>query len=29
MADFFWFSDEQLARLEPLLPDQWQGSEVG
>lgn len=25
MADFFWFSDEQWARIEPLLPQDTRG----
>ena len=25
MADFFWFSDEQWARIEPLLPNDIRG----
>lgn len=25
MADFFWFSDEQCARIEPLLPQDTGG----
>ncbi len=25
MADFFWFSDEQWARIEPLLPKDRRG----
>ena len=25
MADFFWFSDEQWARIEPLLPTDTRG----
>lgn len=27
MADFFWFSDEQWARIEPLLPTDTRGKE--
>jgi hypothetical protein len=27
MADFFWFSDEQWARIEPLLPTDARGKE--
>ncbi|QZH73958.1 MAG: hypothetical protein JY451_09290 [Erythrobacter sp.] len=25
MADFFWFSDKQWARIEPLLPQDTRG----
>ena len=25
MADFFWFSDDQWARIEPLLPNDTRG----
>ena len=25
MSDFFWFSDEQWARIEPLLPTDTRG----
>lgn len=25
MSDFFWFSDEQRARIEPLLPTDTRG----
>ena len=27
MADFFWFSDAQWARIEPLLPTDTRGKE--
>ena len=29
MSDFFWFSDAQWARIEPLLPTDVRGKNAG